>query len=236
MSNTKIVDKITKLLNLANDQQGTSEGEAALSRAMELMARYGIEQRDIDSHKAQNNDEMDVTEINIAGLKYEKQQMLLISLIAKSLGCYALGMAGYRNKVGVVKVYGRGVDRERVKMLFSVATLTMVSSAYKAVPSGSYNIRTRRLSHMIGYANAIARSLEGHESQVRGNGNGELVLLDDYAKAKEFALGSLEDYQMLTERKGSRIDSRSYYSGYAEGSKFDTGSTGRISGKRALSA
>lgn len=52
MNNNKIISKITKLLNLANDQQGTGEGEAALSRAMQLMAQYGIDERDINSHKA----------------------------------------------------------------------------------------------------------------------------------------------------------------------------------------
>ena len=184
------------------------------------------------------SDEMDITTIIIDKLKYNKQQHTLISAIAKALGCYSLGRADIKNKVYQVDVYGKAVDRERVAMLFSVASLTMVASAFKAVPSGSYNIRMRRLSHMIGYAKAILDSLQGHEAKARsGNtGDGALAILDDRSKAESFALAGLDEGFSVADRKGSKVDYNSYNSGYAEGSKFDTGKTGRISGKRALSA
>ena len=40
----------------------------------------------------------------------------------------------------------------------------------------------------------------------------------------------------LKTSSGSSVDKNSYNAGYADGSKFDTGKTGRISGHRALSA
>lgn len=238
MSNSKIISKITKLLNLANDQQGTGEGEAALSRAMELMAQYGIDERDVKKNTNDNANSMDVTVIKLgSSVKYKKQQRVLITCISQALGCYALGFSNSSGSITTIMVYGKEVDRERVKMLFSVASLTMVDSAFKAVPQGSYNIRARRLSHMIGYANAIKDSLTGHEATARDDsGKGALVIMDDYKKSKEFAQNSLGDSRRIVGSQSSRVDQRSYYDGYAEGSKFDTGSTSRISGTRAIGA
>lgn len=239
MSNARITDKIAKLLNLANDQQGSAEGDAALSRAMELMAQYGIDESDVSQHNAKNATEMGATRVVFDdAIPYKKQQHTLISCIARALGCYALGeRGGYNSQVTAVTVYGREIDRERVAMLYSVASVTMIDSAMKAVPNGTVNIKRKRLSHMLGYAKAIQDSLNKHEAKVRDdNGKGELVIMDAFSKAERFARENLDGGLRITNSTGSRLDAGSYGAGYNEGSKFDTGSTGRISGKRALTA
>lgn len=239
MTNTKITDKIAKLLNLANDQQGTAEGDAALSRAMELMAQYGIDESDVSDHNTKNSTEMGATEIHFDNkTPYKKQQHNLVACIARALGCYTLGKrGGYNSQVSTVTIYGREIDRERVAMLYSIASVTMVDAAMKAVPAGSYDIKRKRLSHMIGYARAIEDSLNKHEADVRDdNGKGELVILNARDQAEAFARANLGADVSIRSGSGSRIHAGSYGAGYDAGSKFDTGSTGRISGKRALTA
>ena len=42
-----IIEKIAKLLNLANDQDGTPEGENAIAMASKLMAKHRIEMSEV---------------------------------------------------------------------------------------------------------------------------------------------------------------------------------------------
>lgn len=232
-----ITAKISKLLNLANDQQGTAEGDAALSHAMKLMAQYGIEKNDVHAHNAHNNNNEMGKDIIVfdSTIPYKKQQHILVTVISHALGCYAVGSNIPGKAVNAVDIYGRDIDRERVKMLFSVASLTMVDSAMKAIPSGVYGVRKKRLSHMVGYASAIKDSLQGHEAEARSdNGDGVVAIINDKEKAKEYAMDDCNG--RLKTSSGSSVDKNSYNAGYADGSKFDTGKTGRISGHRALSA
>ena len=88
---------------------------------------------------------------------------------------------------------------------------------------------------MVGYASAIKDSLQGHEAEARSNnGDGVVAIINDQEKAKEYAMGDCKG--RLKTSSGSSVDRNSYNAGYADGSKFDTGKTGRISGHRALSA
>lgn len=47
----EILDKIAKILNLAKDQEGTPEGELAMERATELMAKYSIFEAELSVKK-----------------------------------------------------------------------------------------------------------------------------------------------------------------------------------------
>ena len=61
-----------------------------------------------------------------------------------------------------------------------------------------------------------------------------ILVINDKEKAKEYAMDDCNG--RLKTSSGSSVDKNSYNAGYADGSKFDTGKTGRISGHRALSA
>lgn len=228
----KIIARIQKLLALANDQQGTPEGDLSMSQAMKLMAEYGVAESDV----AEDNIDKTVSKsrIFIGRKSYFKQRHTLVTFIADALNCHAIGIRTTGDKVDAVDVFGRGIDRERVVMLFSVAAPAMIASAMKAVPSGSYNIRLRRLSHMIGYAKAIHDSLSGHEDDVRKeHGDSTDIILADKINAEK---AMLAEYKGIQKGTGSKIDNNSYKQGYEEGKKFDTGSKSRLGSHRALSA
>lgn len=230
--NNRIKNKIRKLLSLANDQQSTPEGDAALSRAMEMMAQYGVNRDDVEDTPVDTT--LDITVIDISGYKYAKQQHYLIDRIARALNCRAVGNhGGYRKSVSTVSVAGRAVDRERVLMLFSVASPAMIASSVIAVPAGSYRVRLHRLSHMLGYADAIKDSLTGHEENTRSqHGDSQAVILADAANAQRL----MDETFGNVRSTGSSYSPGSYQAGYNEGSNFDTGNNARLGGSRALSA
>ena len=233
MSKSSIEAKIRKLLNQANDREGTPEGKAFLNRAMELMAQYGVSQNDVKQDVPYTN--MGVTTIDLSETKYAKQQFYLIGCISKSLNCYTIGHKEYKKTPDKITVYGREIDRERVVMLFSVASPAMLSSAIRAVPNGSDRVRLCRLSHMIGYAEAIYSSLSSNESETRFNaGDTKEIMLADYLNAKRFAEESFQG--RLRSSTGSRISNSDYSAGYKSGKQFDAGNKSRLSDKRAIGA
>lgn len=232
MSN-RIVNRIRKLLALANDQQGTPEGDASLSRAMEMMAQYGINRDDVEDEPVDTT--LDVTVIDISEYKYAKQQHILINRISSALNCYTVGKQPYgKGSVTEIHVFGRAVDRERVVMLFSVASPAMIASSVTAVPSGTYRIRLRRLSHMLGYSSAIADSLKNHETSVREeHGDSREVMLADSTNAEMLAR---KNFPRLSKVSRSRYSPQDYDNGYQEGSRFDTGKNSRLGRNRQLNA
>ena len=233
VSKSSIEAKIRKLLNQANDREGTPEGKAFLDRAMELMAQYGVSQNDVKQDVPYTN--MGVTTIDLSETKYAKQQFYLIGCISKSLNCYTIGHKQYNKTPDKVAVYGREIDRERVVMLFSLASPAMLSSAVKSVSSGSDQVRLRRLSHMMGYAEAIYSSLNKNESETRSNiGDTKEIMLADYLNAKRFAEASFQG--RLRSSPQSRVSSSDYADGYKSGSQFDAGDRSRLSDKRAIDA
>lgn len=236
MSLNTMQEKIAKLLAQANDREGTAEGKTFLEKAMQLMAQYGISESEVSTETIDTT--MGKTTINISGMKYIKQQRSLINRISHALNCYCLySRDPYTNKQ-VMYIYGREIDRERVNMLFSAASPSMIASAMKSIPAGTYRIKLARLSHMEGYASAIQSSLTNHETNAREhNGESKEVMLADATAARDFCMEDVKSMGMrIAKSAGSRINRNNFNNGYREGSKFDTGSKSRLNNKRALNA
>lgn len=229
---SRITSRIRKLLDLSNDQEGTPEGTLAISQAMKLMAEYGVSSEEVSEEEIDTT--VDSTSIYLGGISYYRQHRILIDRIADALNCVTIGTRSKGTKIDTVEVFGRGIDRERVVMLYSAASPAMVAAAMKAIPSGSYNIRMRRLSYMIGYSTAIYESLSGHENEVRNeHGDSKSVILADRENAEK-ALSTR--YPHVTKGSSSRISAHDYENGIKEGRKFDTGSKARLGSHREIGA
>lgn len=229
----RITLRIKKLLALANDQQGTPEGELSLSQAMKLMAEYGVSADDVT--EKEENKEVGRTTIYLGDVSYFKQHHILVNQIATALNCVSIGTRSTNGKVDSVDVFGRAIDRERVVMLYSAASPAMVVSAMNSIPKGSSNIRIRRLSYMLGYAQAIHRSLNSHENTVRQeNGDSTSIILADKFNAEKAMSDMYSNHVTTSSRSKYRVDD--YMKGIIEGEKFDTGSKSRLGSHRAIEA
>lgn len=234
----KIKSKVQKLLAQAADREGTSEGEVFLARALELMAQYGFEERDLKSDSEM--DEVIHRSFSLSG-SYTDMQSLLISNIARALHCTGFHSSPYRSSaVTEINVFGLKRHVERVEMLYSMLTPHMVSGAMKLRSHGfpDASTVTKRRSYMKGFVTTIYVRLKEAESAVSDAGSEyALALLSDLEKAKS----AMNEYGIehglsfgKSESRGT-VDSFSYSSGASAGRGMDLGQE-RFAGKIAIGA
>lgn len=96
----KIKDRIRKLLAQAEDQEGTSEGEAFLDKAFELLAEYGLDRSEVE----QSGNAMQ-REIAIDG-SYSLEQAQLLLAIAEAMHCVGFSIGPGNGRADSVTIFG----------------------------------------------------------------------------------------------------------------------------------
>ncbi|ASR86535.1 hypothetical protein SEA_CHANGELING_83 [Mycobacterium phage Changeling] len=240
MSDTKkqkMQQQVAKLLRHAEDVTGTPEEAVFQAKAFELMAKYGIEQAEVEATKAG----LDTTEmpdaiqwaVTIAG-KYVAQQALLLHGIARALHCKTV----YSSIGGTTsqRVYVFGMERhvDRVQFLWDILRPQMLRLVEGVKPetyreervydwrSGDYRkkstagqTKSYRRAWIAGFAQTIADRVRAEEAKaVEGASGGALVL---YRGDEERAALAL---RTTFPRLGkARPQTRYNASGYAHGQR-----------------
>lgn len=161
--------KVKKLLELAADQEGKPEADRAMEKAFELMARYGVDERDLTAPNA--DDEVINRRFDIKG-PYGRVQATLLATIARALHCEAIRHVCKRPTVIWVMVFGLRRHVERVEMLYSLLNPRMAILAQKVSSDPVYGSaqQTARLrrSFMNGFIAEMGRRLTVAEEAVTG--------------------------------------------------------------------
>lgn len=234
-----IKDRVQKLINQANDQHGTPEGDAFMGRAVEIMARYGFDERDLTTPDA--DDEIISREFTFTG-SYTQQQAQLLMQIAEALHCKAFATAARRsNRATSATLFGARRHLERISMLYALINPMMLTLAKRDDVVTYDNFGTsavvRRRSFMIGFMTRLAERLREAEGTVADDSGQYAVALRDDA---ERASTAYEDYLAeigATFRKPSRVrfDQSSADNGSAAADATDIGQT-RVGKRPALTA
>ena len=119
MTTTNIADKIQKLLSLAGNNPSEEEAKAALLKAQELMAKYNIEQ-------AQLNPEGEKYTYDFIDSRVKDRSIhcSLGSVIATSFACRVLRSSGY------IYIFGRKDNAQ--------AAVSALKFAFKAMRRGAH--------------------------------------------------------------------------------------------------
>ncbi|WP_394282125.1 DUF2786 domain-containing protein [Corynebacterium sp.] len=226
----KIKQRVQKLLNQAADRQGTPEGEVFYTKAFELMATYGFDERDIDrdSNGGSGGDEVTMEKVDLSGA-YTDMQAQLLSSLAVSLHCEALSV-GVRNstKVRQVMVFGLRRHVERLLMLFSMLMPQMLAGAQDQPRDPAYSMVVVRRSFMSGFASQVAARLKEAETTVAAASQGyELALIDDASRATEARDNFLFENNLKASAKNSQrsMNAHAYFNGMDAGDMSDLGQT-----------
>lgn len=222
----KIKQRVHKLLNQAADRSGTPEGDVFYSKAFELMASYGFDERDLNH--ADQGDDIAVEEVELSG-SYTDMQALLLSGMAGALHCEALSV-GVRNstKVRRVMVFGLRRHVDRLILLFSMLMPQMVAKALDQPAQPGYSTVVSRRSFMSGFASQVAARLSEAEETVAAASTGyELALIDDASRAAAARDNYLEVNNLYATSKHSQrsMNATAYYSGMDAGNSSDLGQT-----------
>ncbi|MBF4554445.1 DUF2786 domain-containing protein [Corynebacterium suicordis] len=227
--------KIKALLEMARSRAGQPDEEAFRSRALEMMAKYGINERDLAQGTA---DEMIHEKVSLSGA-YTDCQGQLLGRIAKALHCEpVLWTTRNSNKISHVEIFGRNKHVKRVMMMFSYLNPYMLTQAKRASLDDFIGVSTvlQRRSWMQGFAQTIAHRLqEIEDGQSRefdtAKDKGEIVLLSD-AQAARQALNEAHG-RLRTRQSKNRLDPQGFSSGSSAGHNVDLGQQ-RVDSRKAL--
>ncbi|MBF0582451.1 MULTISPECIES: DUF2786 domain-containing protein [Corynebacterium] len=228
--------KIKALLEMARSREGQPDAEAFRSRALEMMAKYGINEHDLAQDTA---DEMIHEELTLSGA-YTDCQSGLLWRIAKALHCEpVLWATRNSNKITRVEIFGRSKHVKRVMMMFSYLNPHMLTQAKRANLDDFIGVSTvvQRRSWMAGFAQTIARRLveieDGQSHQFDTDSDkGELVLLSD-AEAARQAKKDMHG-RLYSRKSNNRLDPQGFSHGSNAGRNVDLGQQ-RMNNRKALS-
>lgn len=231
-----ITEKVQKLLNQAADQEGTPEAEAFYEKAFELMARHGLEHRDLPGDKQDPG--MAQFSVVFSG-KYTEMQMNLLNNIAGGLHCAAVAMRRPR-AVGVESgiVFGVEAHVERVELLFGILNPVMAALSVDVgrYPWSDGSRVAQRRSFMQGFARAIHHRLVEAETTVADDDAGyALAVIDDPARARDYMEAEMAKLSegLTNYRRRGKFDPSSFQRGAAAARNADLGQR-RMSGARGL--
>ena len=234
-----VKERVRKLLARATDQAGTPEGDACFAKAFDIMARYGFEERDLNS--ADLGDELDHRIYDLYGA-YTDMQGTLLTALCRGLHCEAVCDSTRRStKIHCVHVFGLRRHLDRMDMLYTFLRPTMLTLANRHDAQfkrfgGSSVVRKR--SFMRGFATTMAHRLREAEGNIHGDdGRYALALLDDASRAEQ----AMRDYYdhiggtLKQQGRNYQTDAHSFLGGSAAAQNQDLGQE-RVSRNPALPA
>ena len=234
----KMQDKVAKLLRQAEDVAGSPEEAVFQAKAFELMAKYGIEEAQVDATK-RGLDASDLRDaiqwtVKIDG-QYANAQMLLLHNLAIALHSktvYAKSRSGLH-----MFVYGVPAHIERIQMLWEILQPQMMRLVKTVRPDydlstmkrrynyetheietyrspGSGKLKSYRRSWIAGFGSSVGERLRTQEAKaLQSDSSGALVLFQGDAEKAAVALN--EAHPRTKVQKSSRVD----YNGYAHGQR-----------------
>lgn len=233
MTTEKMTDRVRKLFAKAKSTTSEHEAEALLSRAYELLAKYGIEEAVAKAGAGTDSSEVGRWVFDASG-PYKTDQVLLVNQIAHALHC-----APIKNGRHTLTVFGARRHLDRVEMLSGMLVAHMLATAGRAQNPQPWAVSTvtYRKSVMMGFMATVGQRLkEAERSAVRDTGDTtgtDVVLASD---ARRAAAARRAAYPNSVNASGPRRSGAGFNEGAAAASSVDLGGTNRVGGRRAISA
>jgi len=127
-----IITKIEKLLRLAQDQDGTPEGETAARLAHRMMAAHAIEMASIDLDKQAEHDPIEKQNMEVRTSVWRRQ---LANVLAEHCNCRT-SYVSYRGRGSQgIHMYGHRTDIEVLRYLYDICERQIEQAARSYVDS-----------------------------------------------------------------------------------------------------
>ncbi|MFD7580976.1 DUF2786 domain-containing protein [Kitasatospora sp. NPDC059817] len=225
---------IRALLAKAEDS-ATPEAEAELARqrAMEMMAKYGVDEALLSDGRP-SRDGLTDRHVDLPN-PWSMSRVRLLCFIADAVGCQAVHMGQTGADGGRrVHIIGFESDVQRAEILYTSLLLQMLNGLNKQIiPFGVRSARAWRNSWQLGFIERVIERLVAIEEDARAAASGETsatgrsgeLVLADRAAAVEAAYR--KDHPHARTRGGTYTGS-GYGDGAAAGNRADIGGTRRV--------
>ncbi|WKW87299.1 hypothetical protein SEA_CHARGERPOWER_84 [Mycobacterium phage Chargerpower] len=243
MSNTSKREKmqvvVAKLLRQAEDTAGTPEGDIFQAKAFEVMAKYGIEQAEVDAANqginAPNIPDAIRWSYTFSG-KYVAQQALLLNGLVTSLHGKAVLSTNRGTKTQTLIAFAVPRHIERIQFLWDILRPQMLRLVENVRPDGGFAPRTAydwrtgeyrtkgtggqlksyRRAWIAGFAQTVSERVKAEEAKALNSASsGALVLVRDDASRAAVALR--EAFPRVRTTRGPRFDPSGYAHGQRDG-------------------
>jgi Protein of unknown function (DUF2786) len=235
---------VRKLLAKAERAATAAESETYTAKAVELMARHGIDTALLAAAEP-GSDEIGPLRIALQD-PYSAGKARLLGWTAAALGCRWVLHGAWGGKVAAVTVFGHASDRERAEVLYTSLLLQATAQLVRVRPPWpGESVAAYRRSWLEGFAAQIHRRLVEAEDRAAGHATararasgptGVAVVLADRRRrvAEEFAA----TYPRLATLRPSALSGSGRAAGALAGQRADLGGGGGlgVGGRRALGA
>ena len=235
--------RIRKLLARAERAGTPAEAQACTDKAVELMARHGIDMALLAAAEP-GVDEIGATRVEVAD-PYSAGKARLLGWTASALRCRAVLHQIGGARVAAVTVFGFASDRERVEVLFTSLLLqAQAQLLIQRPPHRDESVAAYRRSWLHGFAVRVHRRLveaERRAEQRAGRGftddpgvagGAELVLADRRSQVEQ---AYAEAFPALGRGRASVLSGSGFAAGATAGDAADLGA-GALRGHRVLGA
>ncbi|MGW4720613.1 DUF2786 domain-containing protein [Nocardia sp. NPDC004260] len=239
-SRDTMAQRIAHLLNQADNAATEAEADAFRDRAMQLIAKTGIEESEARGTLREGNNVVMALTFQLTGQFLTQQKILLIN-IAAALHCSTITIDNARN-TKKVQVYGVKIHTERVQLLYGILNPRMIAGATRltAPPGDRRGTRALRLDWMLGYINRINERLTAAEASAAATRDAEtgtttqaLVLVSDLKRAQA-ALDKQHPDTTKSRTYRRRVQLSAYDQGRAAGDRADLLGRTELDGRRAI--
>ncbi|MFC7928617.1 DUF2786 domain-containing protein [Streptomyces cinereoruber] len=209
-----------------------AEAELARTRAMEMVAKYGVDEA-LLSDGQPSRDEITDKSFDLPN-PWSMSRVRLMCFIAKAVGCQAVHMGPSANGGRRVHVVGYESDVQRAEILYTSLLLQMLNGLNRqTVPYGVRSAKAWRNSWQLGFIVRVTERLEAIEKAARAAASaetsatgrsGELVLADRDAMVRA---AYRKAHPNVRKQRGS-FSGTGYGDGVAAGNRADIGGARRI--------
>ena len=244
---TNTLGRVRKLLARAERAGTPEEAQACTDKAVELMARHGIDMALLSAAEP-GLDEVGATRMEVAD-PYSAGKARLLGWTASALRCRAVLHQLGGGRVGAVTVFGFASDRERVEVLFTSLLLQAGAQLLRErPPHPGESVAAYRRSWLHGFAVQVHRRLVDAERRAErraeqraeqragaagaGSPGAALVLADRRSQVER---AYAEAFPALGRSRRSVLSGTGFAAGAAAGERADLG-VGALRGRRALGA
>lgn len=220
MSDEKVLDKIRKLLAMANDDRGNDqERETALRMAHALLTKHGLDLQQVEASARDAVDPRGTFDFESWSMPWTRE---IRHYIGKLFMCeYIYG----HKKSGTKQVHWYVGRESNAATAMYMSTYVIESILKEGRRLYTHNLSPETRSFAVGAVRRLARRIEGmiaDKATEVGRGTGkELVLLELAEQEKNANLAFIADWDVKekTPRK-SEVDPRAYAKGVEYGGKI----------------
>ncbi|GAA1068994.1 hypothetical protein GCM10009665_75230 [Kitasatospora nipponensis] len=230
--NPKLATIQALLAKAENPSTPEAEAELARTRAMQMMAKYGVDHALLSDGQPSRDG---ITDKNFdLPNPWSMSRVRLIYRIAEAVGCKAIHMGPAATGGRRVHVVGYESDVQRAEILYTSLLLQMLNGLNRqAVPYGVRSAKAWRNSWQLGFIVRVSERLEAIEEAARAAASGETSAT---GRSGELVLADRDAMVGAAYRKAhpkvrsqtSHFSGTGYGDGVAAGNRADIGGTRRI--------